>query len=71
MGAKDTNPFTIQFEGKNELMSFNSFFEINSLGQAVENIGVLHTFLRNVGMEPNVKKAIKDAQDNAHSEAKE
>lgn len=71
MGAKDTNPFTIQFEGKNELMSFNSFFEINSLGQAVENIGVLHTFLRNVGMEPNIKKAIKDAQDNAHSEAKE
>ena len=71
MGAKDTNPFTIQFEGKNELMSFNSFFEINSLGQAVENIGVLHTFLRNVGMEPNVKKAIKDAQDNAQNEAKE
>lgn len=71
MGAKDTNPFTIQFEGKNELMSFNSFFEISSLGQAVENIGVLHTFLRNVGMEPNVKKAIKDAQDNAQNEAKE
>ena len=71
MGAKDTNPFTIQFEGKNELMSFNSFFEINSLGQAVENIGVLQTFLRNVGMEPNVKKAIKDAQDNAQNEAKE
>ena len=71
MGAKDTNPFTIQFEGKNELMSFNSFFEINSLGQAVENIGVLHTFLRNVGMEPNVKKAIKDAQDTAQNEAKE
>ena len=71
MGAKDTNPVTIQFEGKNELMSFNSFFEISSLGQAVENIGVLHTFLRNVGMEPNVKKAIKDAQDNAQNEAKE
>ena len=71
MGAKDTNPFTIQYEGKNEVMSFNSFFEINSIGQTVENLGVLHTFLRNVGMEPIVKKDFKDAQDRIQSEATE
>lgn len=63
MGAKDSNPFTIKVDGKNVVMSFNSFFEMNSLGQIVENIGVLHTFLRNVGVEPKVKKAIADAQD--------
>ena len=61
MGAKDSNPFTIKVDGKNVVMSFNSFFEMNSLGQIVENIGVLHTFLRNVGVEPKVKKAIADA----------
>ena len=48
-------------------MSFNSFFEMHSLGQIVENIGVLHTFLRNVGVEPKVKKAIADAQDAAQA----
>lgn len=63
MGAKDSNPFTIKVDGKNVVMSFNSFFEMNSFGQIVENIGVLHTFLRNVGVEPKVKKAIADAQD--------
>ena len=35
-------------------------------GKVVENIGVLHTFLRNVGMEPNVKdeviKTLEEAQ---------
>lgn len=66
MGAKDTNPFTIVFEGKNQLMSYNSFFETNCEGKVVENIGVLHTFLRNVGMEPNVKdeviKTLEEAQ---------
>ena len=65
MGAKDSNPFTIKVDGKNVVMSFNSFFEMNSLGQIVENIGVLHTFLRNVGVEPKVKKAIADVQDAA------
>lgn len=67
MGAKDSNPFTIKVDGKNVVMSFNSFFEMNSLGQIVENIGVLHTFLRNVGVEPKVKKAIADAQDAAQA----
>lgn len=67
MGAKDNNPFTIKMDGKNVVMSFNSFFEMNSLGQIVENIGVLHTFLRNVGVEPKVKKAITDAQDAAQA----
>lgn len=67
MGAKDSNPFTIKVDGKNVVMSFNSFFEMNSSGQIVENIGVLHTFLRNVGVEPKVKKAIADAQDAAQA----
>ena len=68
MGAKDSNPFTIKVDGKNVVMSFNSFFEMNSLGQIVENIGVLHTFLRNVGVEPKVKKVIVEAQDAAQAE---
>lgn len=67
MGAKDNNPFTIKVDGKNVVMSFNSFFEMNSSGQIVENIGVLHTFLRNVGVEPKVKKTIADAQDAAQA----
>ena len=67
MGPKDSNPFTIKVDGKNVVMSFNSFFEMNSLGQIVENIGVLHTFLRNIGVEPKVKKAIADAQDAAQA----
>ena len=67
MGAKDSNPFTIKIDGKNVVMSFNSFFEMNSSGQIVENIGVLHTFLQNVGVEPKVKKTIADAQDAAQS----
>ena len=67
MGAKDSNPFTIKVDGKNVVMSFNSFFEMNSLGQIVENIGVLHTFLRNVGVEPKIKKAIADVQDAAQA----
>ena len=52
MGARDTNPFTIKVNGKNELMSFNSFFEENTEGEVVENLGVLHTFLANVGLTP-------------------
>ena len=67
MGAKDSNPFTIKVDGKNVVISFNSFFEMNSLGQIVENIGVLHTFLRNVGVEPKVNKAIADVQDAAQA----
>ena len=67
MGPKDSNPFTIKVDGKNVVMAINSFLEMNSLGQLVENIGVLHTFLRNIGVEPKVKKAIADAQDAAQA----
>lgn len=52
VGAKDTNPFTIKVNGKNEIMSFNSFFEENTEGKVVESLGVLHTFLANVGLTP-------------------
>lgn len=52
VGAKDTNPFTIKVNGKNEIMSFNSFFEENTEGEVVESLGVLHTFLANVGLTP-------------------
>lgn len=52
VGAKDTNPFTIKVNGKNEIMSFNSFFEENAEGKVVESLGVLHTFLANVGLTP-------------------
>lgn len=52
VGAKDTNPFTIKVNGNNEIMSFNSFFEENTEGKVVESLGVLHTFLANVGLTP-------------------
>ena len=52
VGAKDTNPFMIKVNGKNEIMSFNSFFEENTEGKVVESLGVLHTFLANVGLTP-------------------
>lgn len=52
VGAKDTNPFTIKVNGKNEILPFNSFFEENTEGKVVENLGVLHTFLANVGLTP-------------------
>mgnify|MGYP002771008183 CR=1 FL=1 len=52
VGAKDTNPFTIKVNGKNEIMSFNSFFEENTEGKVVESLGVLHTFLANVELTP-------------------
>ena len=52
VGAKDTNPFTIKVNGKNEILPFNSFFEENTEGKVVESLGVLHTFLANVGLTP-------------------
>lgn len=52
VGAKDSNPFTIKVNGKNEIMSFNSFFEENTEGKVVESLGVLHMFLANVGLTP-------------------
>lgn len=63
MGAKDTNPFTIKVNGKNEIMSFNSFFEENTKGEVVENLGVLHTFLANVGLTPEPVSMAKQETD--------
>ncbi len=64
-GAREQNPFAIKIEGKYETMSFNSFFEINSEGQVVENIGVVHTFMKNLGIEPKlsheIEQQIKDS----------
>jgi hypothetical protein len=58
MGVKDTNPFVIKVGANWEIMSFNSFFEMNSDGDIVENIGVLHSFLKNVGVVPKFKEEI-------------
>lgn len=63
VGAKDTNPFTIKVNGKNEIMSFNSFFEENTEGKVVESLGVLHTFLANVGLTPEPVLMEKSATD--------
>lgn len=63
VGARDTNPFTIKVNGKNEIMSFNSFFEENTEGKVVESLGVLHTFLANVGLTPEpvlMEKSVTD-----------
>lgn len=62
-GPKDTNPFTVEINGRKEIMPFSSFFEINSDGQIVENIGVLHTFMQNLKIEPEIKKEIIEVQD--------
>ena len=62
-GPKDTNPFTVDINGRKEIMPFSSFFEINSDGQIVENIGVLHTFMQNLKIEPEIKKEIIEVQD--------
>lgn len=51
VGAKGCNPFAIK--GTKDIMTYSQFFEINaSDGQIVENIGVLHTFMKNVGVDP-------------------
>lgn len=63
VGAKDTNPFTIKVNGKNEIMPFNSFFEENTEGKVVESLGVLHMFLANVGLTPEpvlMEKSVTD-----------
>lgn len=60
-GPKDINPFTVDINGSKEIMPFSSFFEINSDGQIVENIGVLHTFMQNLKIEPEIKKEITEA----------
>lgn len=63
LGPKGSNPFTIQKDGKSEVMHYNTFFEYNAKGEIVENMGVLHTFLRNVGLTPEPKKEIINAQE--------
>lgn len=54
IGPKNDNPFKVRVNGKDEIMTFNSFFEMNSEGQIVENIGVLHTFMQNLGLIPSL-----------------
>lgn len=56
------NPFGIKVKDAYEIMTFNSFFEINSDNEIVENIGVLHTFMRNLGLGPKLNKEIEAAQ---------
>lgn len=65
MGPKGDNPFTIKVDGKNKVMTFNAFFDVNSEGKIVENIGVLHTFMRNLGLDPKLNKEIEAAQQEA------
>lgn len=62
MGPKGDNPFTVMIGGKNEVMTFNAFFEVNSKGKIVENLGVLHTFMHNLGLDPKLNKEIETAQ---------
>lgn len=76
MGAKDGNPFTVKIDGKNTLLPYNSFFEENFEGEIVECLGVVHTFLINVGLMPIQPAAMKSEvthpasapQENAGSE---
>ncbi len=71
VGARDTNPFTIKVNGKNEIMSFNSFFEENTEGKVVESLGVLHTFLANVGLTPEpvlMEKSETDDTENGNED---
>lgn len=62
MGPKGDNPFTVKVDGKNKVMTFNAFFDVNGEGKIVENIGVLHTFMRNLGLDPNLNKEVETAQ---------
>ncbi len=62
MGPKGDNPFTVKVDGKNEVMTFNAFFDVNSEGKIVENIGVLHTFMCNLGLDPNLNEEVEAAQ---------
>ncbi len=68
LGPKDCNPFTIEVDGKKSLMSFNSFFELGIDNNITESIGVLHTFLKNFNLTPDVDKEVQKAQDASNSE---
>lgn len=61
-GAKPLNPFCVKNkENKPAVMSFNQFFdEMNG----EENIGVVHTFMGNLGLIPDVNKDVQAYQDN-------
>lgn len=68
VGPKEYNPFVcMTADQRRVIMPFNTFFELNPEGKVVENIGVLHSFLRNVGLLPFIKPAIADAQNKADS----
>ena len=67
VGPKASNPFTItDKDGKMTVMSFNQFFDENT-GQ--ENIGVIHTFMGNLGLIPDFNEEIVDALDVSASSA--
>ena len=65
-GARDMNPFCITAIDEQSkqtyktTMSFNQFFDENT-GNI--NIGVVHTFMGNIGLIPDVNKEIKKVQD--------
>lgn len=63
IGPKKENPFTVNINDKDQVMPFSSFFEINSVGAVVENIGVLHTFMKNLGLTPTMKNPAGDAPE--------
>ncbi len=62
LGPKECNPFTIEVDGKKSVLSFNSFFEFDIDNKITENIGVLHTFLKNFKLTPDLDKAVRKAQ---------
>lgn len=61
VGPKASNPFTITDEdGKMSVMSFNQFFD-EETGQ--ENIGVIHTFMGNLGLVPDLNEDMANVLD--------
>jgi len=60
-GPKASNPFTVtDKDGKMTVMSFNQFFD-EETGQ--ENIGVIHTFMGNLGLVPDLNEDMANALD--------
>ena len=65
-GPRESNPFTIIARDDNNqpyktILSFNQFFD-EITGDI--NIGVVHTFMGNIGLIPEVNEEIKKDQDN-------
>lgn len=53
MGRRDNNPFSIEVGEVRKIMSYNTFFELDSdTKNVVENLGILYTFLGNLGLKP-------------------